>query len=81
MITCKGHCTPGSPRLEALGITSAVYVWGGATGVGKKGRKYCGACCVVYSGLDGVFCPCCGQRVRAKVRGAKAKAGRWKDKA
>ncbi len=81
MITCKGHCTPGSPRLAALGVTSAAYVFGGATGVGRNGRKYCGSCAVVYEGLHGVFCPCCGQRVRAKARGAAAKANQRKSKA
>ncbi len=73
MMACKGHCTPGASRLEAIGVKIVAVGYKGPSGVGKKGRKFCGACCVVYVGLDGRYCPCCGQLVRVKSRDSKVR--------
>lgn len=57
MIVCNGICQ----RYRSNG---------GATGVGKYGNgfKRCNNPCGVFILYDGMWCPCCGRRLRSKPR-------------
>lgn len=62
MMTCKGIC---DRYIFQRSSNSLVYAMGG---------KRCSHCCI-YIKWDGIYCPCCGIKLRVRSqRGKKARA-------
>ncbi len=58
---CRGICS----RYKAVGIPSE--------GRYKNGQKRCQVC-NIFIVFDGIWCPCCGYKLRSKPRNKKYKA-------
>jgi len=61
-LTCKGICS----RYKAVGLA-------GSRGRYRNGQKRCMPC-EVFMDFDGLFCPCCGMKLRSKPRNKAYKA-------
>lgn len=61
-MTCKGIC---DSRYGSRG-----QYRGGSPGLYAKGYKRCSVCCVSLL-WDGLYCPCCGYRLRRFSRARK----------
>lgn len=56
-MTCRGICH-GIPHKRAMGY--------------RLGFQYCTICRIyIHAEKGGLFCPCCGMRVRLKARGSR----------
>ncbi len=65
-MSCKGVCIRYKVKLSST-------FKGTGGGHYRKGHKRC-QMCEIFMKVDGLFCPCCGFRMRTKPRSKKYKA-------